>query len=172
MATNVSDLVESCATVLLARKQHLDDVRIPLNALDVLAQHLVSMGCTRWWKRDEALELVRQAYPFRSLSQGEFDDVLDYLAGGGASLRRQYTEVFGKIEFEGDSFRTRPGRVQRDFLQNVGVIPMSDKCGCAPAVACWGMWRSLSSVLSASETSSSSRGVRCSSTRCRRWMRG
>jgi ATP-dependent Lhr-like helicase len=123
MATNVSDLVESCATVLLARKQHLDDVRIPLNALDVLAQHLVSMGCTRWWKRDEALELVRQAYPFRSLSQGEFDDVLDYLAGGGVSLRRQYTEVFGKIEFEADSFRTRLGRVQRDFLQNVGVIP-------------------------------------------------
>lgn len=123
MATNVSDLVESCATVLLARKQHLDDVRIPPNALDVLAQHLVSMGCTQTWRRDEALELVRRAYPFRSLSQGEFDDVLDYLAGGGASLRRQYSEVFGKIELYEDSFLTRPGKVQRDFLQNVGVIP-------------------------------------------------
>jgi ATP-dependent helicase Lhr and Lhr-like helicase len=123
MATNVSDLVESCATVLLARKQHLDDVRIPLNALDVLAQHLVSMGCTQWWPRDEALALVRRAHPFRSLSQEEFDDVLDYLAGGGAALRRQYSEVFGKIEFNGDAFRTRPGKVQRDFLQNVGVIP-------------------------------------------------
>jgi ATP-dependent helicase Lhr and Lhr-like helicase len=38
-------------------------------------------------------------------------------------LRRQYSEVFGKIEFDGDLFRTRPGRVHRDFLQNVGVIP-------------------------------------------------
>jgi ATP-dependent Lhr-like helicase len=123
MATNVSDLVESCATVLLARRQHLDDVRIPLNALDVLAQHLVSMGCTRWWQRDEALDLIHRAYPFRSLSREEFDDVLDYLAGGGASLRRQYSEVFGKIEFDGTSFRTRSGRVRRDFLQNVGVIP-------------------------------------------------
>jgi ATP-dependent Lhr-like helicase len=123
MATNVSDLVESCATVLLARKQHLDDVRIPLNALDVLAQHLVSMGCTQWWPRDEAFALVRRAHPFRSLSREEFDDVLDYLAGGGAALRRQYSEVFGKIEFNGDAFRTRPGKVQRDFLQNVGVIP-------------------------------------------------
>jgi ATP-dependent Lhr-like helicase len=123
MATNVSDLVESCATVLLARQHRLDDVRIPQNALDVLAQHLVSMGCISWWSKPEALALVRRAHPFRTLSDAEFDDVIDYLAGGGVSLRRQYTEVFGKIEIDGDLFRTRPGRVQRDFLQNVGVIP-------------------------------------------------
>jgi ATP-dependent Lhr-like helicase len=71
----------------------------------------------------DALELIRRAYPFRNLTDAELEDVLDYLAGGGASLRRQYSEVFGKIEFDGDAFRTRPGRVQRDFLQNVGVIP-------------------------------------------------
>ncbi len=46
MATNVSDLVEACATVLLARARQLDEVRIPHAPLDVLAQHLVSMGCT------------------------------------------------------------------------------------------------------------------------------
>jgi ATP-dependent Lhr-like helicase len=123
MATNVGDLVESCATVLLARRQHLDELRIPRNPLDVLAQHLVSMGCTAWWSREEALALVRRAYPFRSLDATELEDVLDYLAGGGASLRRQYSEVFGKIEFNGTHFRTRPGKVRQEFLQNVGVIP-------------------------------------------------
>ena len=51
MATNVSDLVESCATVLLARARHLDEVRVPRAPLDVLAQHLVSMGCTAHWTR-------------------------------------------------------------------------------------------------------------------------
>ncbi len=123
MATNVSDLVESCATVLLARRRHLDEVRLPCNPLDVLAQHLVSMGCTRRWTRTDALALVRRAAPFATLSVDEFDAVLDYLAGGGASLRRQYTEVFGKIELDDEGFVTRPGRVQRDFLQNIGVIP-------------------------------------------------
>jgi ATP-dependent Lhr-like helicase len=123
MATNVSDLVEACATTLLARTRHLEDVRIPRAPLDVLAQHVVSMGCTRRWPRDEALALVRRAYPFRELEAEEFDDVLEYLAGGGESLRRQYSEVFGKIELDRDSFETRPGRVRRDFLQNVGVIP-------------------------------------------------
>jgi ATP-dependent Lhr-like helicase len=123
MATNVSDLVEACATVLLARKRHLDEVRIPRAPLDVLAQHLVSMGCTGRWQRAEAFALVRRAYPFRELSHEEFDDVLDYLAGGGAALRRQYSDVFGKIELTDDEFETRPGRVRREFLQNIGVIP-------------------------------------------------
>ena len=123
MATNVSDLVECCATVLLARRRHLDDVRIPHAPLDVLAQHLVSMGCTRRWTRADALALVRRAYPFRDLEPSDFHDVLDYLAGGGASLRQRYSEVFGKIELDDEGFQTRPGRVQRDFLQNVGTIP-------------------------------------------------
>ena len=123
MATNVSDLVESCATVLLARKRHLDDVRIPHAPLDVLAQQLVSMGCTRRWTRAEALALVRCAHPFRHLEEQDFHDVLDYLAGGGAALRQRYSEVFGKIELDDEGFQTRSGRVQRDFLQNIGTIP-------------------------------------------------
>ncbi len=123
MATNVSDLVEACATVLLARTRHLEEVRIPHAPLDVLAQHLVSMGCTNRWTRKDALALVRRAYPFRELTEVEFDDVLDYLAGGGKSLRQQYTEVFGKIALDDDGFVTRKGKVRREFLQNIGVIP-------------------------------------------------
>lgn len=49
--------------------------------------------------------------------------MLDYLAGGGRSLRQQYAETFGKIDLDDEVFQTRPGRVQRDFLENVGVIP-------------------------------------------------
>ena len=123
MATNVSDLVESCATVLLGRRRYLDEVRLPKAPLDVLAQHLVSMGCVARWSRPEAYELVRRAYPYRDLGLGDFNDVLDYLAGGGASLRAQYTETFGKIVLDDEGFETREGRVRREFLQNVGVIP-------------------------------------------------
>lgn len=123
MATNMNDLVECCATALLARTRQLDPVRLPKAPLDVLAQHLVSMGCIRAWKRTEALELVRGAYPFRDLLQSDYADVLDYLAGGGKALRQQYTEVFGKINLSDDAFETRIGRVRRDLLQNIGVIP-------------------------------------------------
>src|SRR5688572_5629785 len=123
MATNMNDLVECCATVLLARSRQLDEIRIPQAPLDVLAQHLVSMGCIREWQKAEALALVRRAYPFRNVSEHDFAETLDYLAGGGKSLRQQYSDTFGKIILGSDSFQTQPGRVQRDLLQNIGVIP-------------------------------------------------
>lgn len=123
MATNMNDLVECCATVLLARSRQLDDIRLPAAPLDVLAQHLASMGATRRWPRTEAFQLVRRAYPYQNLPQPDFDAVLDYLAGGGKSLRQQYSETFGKIDLDDDSFVTKGGRVSRELLQNIGVIP-------------------------------------------------
>jgi ATP-dependent Lhr-like helicase len=123
MATNMNDLVECCATGLLARSRRLDEIRLPVAPLDVLAQHLVSMGCIQRWKKSDALDLVHRAHPYRNLSQYDFDQVLDYLAGGGKALRQQYTETFGKIILDEESFETQSGRVQRDLLQNIGVIP-------------------------------------------------
>jgi len=123
MATNMNDLVECSATVLLARSRQLDEIRIPLAPLDVLAQHLVSMGCIRAWNRAEALALVRRTYPYRDISETDFDAVLEYLAGGGKSLQQQYSQTFGKILLNEEIFETQPGRVQRDLLQNIGVIP-------------------------------------------------
>jgi ATP-dependent Lhr-like helicase len=125
MATNVNDLVECAATARLARRGHLDALRIPAAPLDVLAQHLMSLGCLSEVPADEAYALVRQAWPYRNLSRPEFDAVLDFLAGGGASLRQQYSELFGKIVLDDATrtFEARPGPVRRDFLQNIGTIP-------------------------------------------------
>ena len=123
MATNLQDLVECCATALLARRRHLDAVRLPRAPLDVLAQHLTGMGAVRRWTRAEALELVRRAWPYRDLSEQDFRDVLDYLAGGGQALRQQYAELFGRIHLDDEGFETPAGRVRQDFLQNIGVIP-------------------------------------------------
>ena len=44
VATNVNDLVECAVTARLARERRLDAVRMPENAADVLAQHLLGAG--------------------------------------------------------------------------------------------------------------------------------
>ena len=123
MATNVGDLVECCATALLARRGQLDSLRIPRAPLDVLAQHLVGLGCTGEQNCDETYAGVCRAWPYRELARAEFDAVLDFLAGGGRSLRQQYAELFGKIVLGGGVYETRAGATRRDFLQNVGTIP-------------------------------------------------
>ena len=123
MATNVHDLVECCATAKLARARHLDSLRLPPPPLDVLAQHLMGMGCLRAWTLEEAYQLVVRAWPYRDLARQEFDDVVEYLAGGGVSLRQQYADVFGRILLEGDRFEARGGAAKRDYLQNIGTIP-------------------------------------------------
>lgn len=125
MATNVNDLVECAATALLARRGHLDEIRIPEAPLDVLAQHVMSLGCLGETPIEEAFELVRRAWPYRNLSRTDLDAVLEFLAGGGRALRQQYTEVFGKIVLDEarGTFEARAGSVRRDFLQNIGTIP-------------------------------------------------
>jgi len=122
MATNVGDLVECCATARLARAGHLDAIRFPEAPLDVLAQHLVGMGCLHEWNRSDAFNLVRCALPYRNLSRTDFDDVLEYLAGGGRSLRAQYSDVFGRIHLSDETFESRAGAPRRDYLQNIGTI--------------------------------------------------
>jgi ATP-dependent helicase Lhr and Lhr-like helicase len=124
MATNVNDVVECAATALLARRRRLEPLRIPPPPLDVLAQHLMSMACHGEVNVEDAYALVRRSRTHRDLTREDFNDTLDYLAGGGESLRRQYADVFGKIVLDADRgvFEARAGAVRRDFLQNIGAI--------------------------------------------------
>lgn len=125
MATNVGDLVECAAMARLGRLGQFDRVRIPNAPLDVLAQHLMGLACLGPASDEAAFALARGAAPYRNLPRTEFDDVLDYLAGGGRSLQRQYADTFGKIlrDTDAGTFEARDGPPRRDFLQNAGTIP-------------------------------------------------
>ncbi|HEY5035606.1 MAG TPA: DEAD/DEAH box helicase, partial [Chthoniobacterales bacterium] len=123
VATNINDLVEATATALLVRQGVLDPIKILEKPNDVLAQHIVGMAALRPIAADTAFAVVRRALPFRMLEREEFDHVLEYLAGGGASLQRQYAGLFGKIimDDEGIISLAHP-RVAREFLLNIGTI--------------------------------------------------
>ena len=97
-------------------------MRIPANAADVLAQHIVGFAVTGDWTEDEIFQTVRRAYPYRDLSREKFEQVLRYLEGGGTSLEAQYAPVFGKITRMNGEVRAAYPRVARDFYQNVGTI--------------------------------------------------
>ena len=123
VATNIIDLVECAVTARLAREGQLDPVRVPENAADVLAQHIVGLALEEPGIAAETVwNVVRGAWPYRHLTRGEFDRIVEYLEGGGRSLAQAYTDTFGKIVVtDGKLFVASP-RVGRDYLVNVGTI--------------------------------------------------
>jgi ATP-dependent helicase Lhr and Lhr-like helicase len=122
VASNINDLVECTVTARMMERRELEPVKIHDNPLDVLAQHLVGLAVFGSVTLDEAYNLMRRAYPFRQLPREFFDRVVRYLEGGGASLERNYRQLFGKILLV-DGVLTLPSpRVARDFYQNVGTI--------------------------------------------------
>ncbi len=125
VATNVNDLVECLITADMIRQERLDPVRPPEGALDVLAQHLVGMAVLDEPTVEEAFRLCRRAWPYRALKRRDFLRVLEYLEGGGRSLERQYRELFGKIIIDSDRrILVANGKVVRDYLLNIGTIPV------------------------------------------------
>ena len=122
VASNINDLVECTVTARMMEQRALDAVKIHDNPLDVLAQHLVGLALFGSVTLDEAFAMMRRSYPFRSLTREQFDRVVRYLEGGGASLERNYRDVFGKIRIVDGQMAVPTPRIARDFYQNVGTI--------------------------------------------------
>ncbi len=116
------DLVECTVLAKAALERKIDKVHIPMNPLDVLAQHLVGMALESKWKIEEAYKLVRRSYNFHNLDYKDFMNVLRYLAGRYTELEEY--NVYAKIwldEKEGVFGRKKGVRVI--YYLNSGTIP-------------------------------------------------
>ncbi|HEY0801241.1 MAG TPA: DEAD/DEAH box helicase [Steroidobacteraceae bacterium] len=81
------ELVECAALLDAVRRGELDLLKIPENALDVLAQQITAEVSAREWSEDELYSLLRRAYPYRNLARAEFDEVVRMLAEGFSTRR-------------------------------------------------------------------------------------
>jgi ATP-dependent Lhr-like helicase len=122
VATNINDLVEATVTAKLVRERALDPIKLQEKPYDVVAQHVVGLAAASPVTVEETFALVRRAYPFRDLTRDEFNHILQYLEGGGASLEKQYAGVFGKIRVEDGVISLAHPRIAREFLVNIGTI--------------------------------------------------
>src|SRR5712691_8821575 len=86
-ATTRDELIESAAVVRAIRKGELDRLEIPRAPLDILAQQMVAMAACDDWDEDALFDFLRQAYPYRTLSRGDFDAVVEMLSEGMATSR-------------------------------------------------------------------------------------
>ncbi|PYK97632.1 MAG: ATP-dependent DNA helicase [Verrucomicrobia bacterium] len=115
------ELVECAATLRCVRIGELDRLQIPEKPLDLLAQQMVACAACEDWQEQKLLDLVRSAYPYRHLTQQEFDDVLRMLAEGFSTKRGRRAAL---IHHDAVNHRVRGRRGARLIaLTSGGAIP-------------------------------------------------
>lgn len=116
------DLLDSSFISYQSRRYEVENVKVPQNALDILAQQITSISCEGEQNAPEIYEVIRRSYPYRELPYKQFEAVLLMLsdpspsdAPGSFKPRIIFDRGSGKIR------GTPLGR--RMCLMNGGTIP-------------------------------------------------
>ncbi len=115
------DLIECSVMVKNALERKMDKIHIPTNCLDVLAQQIDGMAIEKVWDLDELFSLIRESYCYSNLSQGDFNEIISYLAGEFADLQDRH--VYAKI-WKNENKIGKKGKMGRIiYMTNIGTIP-------------------------------------------------
>jgi ATP-dependent Lhr-like helicase len=77
----LADLLEQAVLAHEMAAGRVEEIRVPINCLDVLAQQVVALVAMDAWEAPSLYALVRRAYPFRDLSPQAFEAVLEMISG-------------------------------------------------------------------------------------------
>ncbi len=116
------DLVECAAIMRCVQRRELDRIEIPTGPLDILAQQIVASAASEEeWSEDALLAMIRRAWPYRSLDEETFDQVVRVLSDGFATSRGRRGAFLHHDEV---NRRIRPRRSARlTAITNGGAIP-------------------------------------------------
>jgi len=90
-------------------------------ALDVLAQHILAMAVAAPFQQEELLAEVRSAAPYAGLKDETFDEILNFIATGGYSLKA-YDRFRRLVPEPGGMWRIAKPSVAQQHRLNAGVI--------------------------------------------------
>ncbi len=71
-----SDLLDSAFVSYQAENYEIENIHVPQNCLDILAQQLASIACEGVQKAEDIYSSIKGAYPYRELPRKQFEDVL------------------------------------------------------------------------------------------------
>ncbi|MEL6903043.1 MAG: ligase-associated DNA damage response DEXH box helicase [Cyanobacteria bacterium J06606_4] len=87
---------------------------------DVLIQHLVTLACGDGFSPEDTFTAVRQAFSYQTLTQHEFDWMLDFLEKGGKCLKAY--PRYKKIVFEAGRYAIADAKIARMHKLSIGTI--------------------------------------------------
>ncbi|MBW9216513.1 ATP-dependent helicase [Mumia sp. zg.B53] len=116
------DLLEATVTIERMVAGAIEELSVPTNPLDVLAQQVVATCALESWDVDDLYEAVRRAAPYATLPRSAYDATLDLLAGRYPS--DEFAELRPRIVWDrvAGTITGRPG-AQRLAVTSGGTIP-------------------------------------------------
>lgn len=119
--TNAIELIELAAAKHAISQGELESRPLIRKPLDVLAQHLVTIAIGGGFQSEELLQEVRSAYAFESLSDQEWQWVLDFVVRGGSTLEA-YPD-FKRVDVDNRGHHAVSNRrVSTMHRMNIGTI--------------------------------------------------
>ena len=114
--------VLECRAALDAAEANVQDVELErAGALDVLAQHIMSVACSGPIEPEHLFTEIRSALPYATLRRADFDRAVDFVATGGYALRSY--ERFARLRPTDDGrLRLAHPRLAQQHRLNIGTI--------------------------------------------------
>jgi len=106
----------------MVRHADVEEIRPIRNALDVLAQVLLSMGCGAIWDLDQLFAFVRTMAAYHALPRPHFELVIAMLAGRYADAPVRELRQRALVDRAKNTFTTRAG-TEFVLYQSGGTIP-------------------------------------------------
>lgn len=119
--TTRDELIECAALIHGIRSGELEQLEIPQNALDVLAQQVVAEASCQPWGEDELFGLIRTAWPYRALPRNDYDEIVAMLSEGVATSRGRAGALLHRDQVNG-VIRARRG-ARLSAITSGGAIP-------------------------------------------------
>lgn len=120
-ATTRDELVECAALVYAIQNGDLDQLTIPKEPLDILAQQIIATCATGDWLETDLFALVKKSFPYRDLSLETFNRIIEMLSDGIASSRGRYSAYLFRDQVNGMVKARRGSRLTA--ITSGGAIP-------------------------------------------------
>jgi ATP-dependent Lhr-like helicase len=119
---NRFEYLECRAAADAVAEKSFDGDPVVAGGLDVLAQHILGMGCSAPFTADALYAEVISAAPYAELARKDFDDTLNFVATGGYALGAY--ERYRRLKFDAGAgeYSLANAHVRQQYRMNIGTI--------------------------------------------------
>ena len=119
--SNRFEYLECVSAISSIKEKILDETKEKEGSLDVLAQHILGVACSKPFEVNKLFSEIKNSWPYRNLQMGKFLEVLEFVKNGGYSLKNY--DQYSKIGLNKQNlYAIKNKNIRNKYRLNVGTI--------------------------------------------------